>query len=204
MLSQRNCMPSNIPASYYIRFIYFKYAINPHAPNYFYAAFTSYTYSYSVSSVSIGIGVTIPIVIIIVVIFVLVCVLTSRRRRLSRNMYMIPLVNNAVSTSVVVTGSNTQTATAYPMQQSMDQKPQYSNQAPPQNMHAPQPVAPYPTAQYAAPQYHTSHPQQSPAAYTQQPPAPYPRGEQPPAQCPTEQPPPALYICLTEKPLQHI
>ncbi len=68
-------------------------------------------------SVSIGIGVTIPIVIIIVVIVVLICVLTSRRRRLARN--RIPLVNNAASTSVVVTGS---TATAYPMQQSMDQK----------------------------------------------------------------------------------
>ncbi len=119
----------------YTVYIRFKYAIDPHALNYFYAAF-SYT-SYSVPSVSIGIGVTVPIVIIIVVIVVLVCVLTSRRRRLARNMYRISLVNNAASTSVVVTGS---TATAYPMQQSMDQKLQYSNQAPPQHMYAPQPL----------------------------------------------------------------
>ena len=82
------------------------------------------------SSVSIGIGVTIPIVIIFVVV-VVVCGLLGRRRRLARIQLTTPVVNNAVSTSVVVTGSNTQTATAYPMQQSMDQKPQYSNQVPP-------------------------------------------------------------------------
>ena len=158
-----------------------------------YAGFTPI----SLSSVWIGTGVTIPIVIIIVVSVILVCSLMGRRRRLARLQLRTPIVNNATSTAVVVTGTNTQN-TAYPMQQSMDQKPQYSNQAPPQNMYAPQPVAAYPTAgQYADPQYHTSSPQQ--------PPAPYPTGQQPPAQYPPGQPPPdaqypALYLSGGEAP----
>ncbi|XP_064388372.1 soluble scavenger receptor cysteine-rich domain-containing protein SSC5D-like isoform X2 [Halichondria panicea] len=160
----------------------------------------------STSFSGISIGLTVPVIIIIVVGVVLFSGFARRRRRLGRHPCRIPVVNNATSTAVVVTTSNTQN-TAYPVQQPMDQKPHYSNQAPPQNM---QPAAAYPTGQYTDPQYPTSYPQQPPApyptsypqqppapyptSYPQQPPAPYPPGEQqPPAQYPIEQPPPAQY-----------
>ncbi|XP_064388351.1 soluble scavenger receptor cysteine-rich domain-containing protein SSC5D-like [Halichondria panicea] len=150
---------------------------------------TSSTPSTSFSGLSIGLAV--PVFIIIVVGVVLFSGFARRRRRLRRHPHRIPVVNNATSTAVVVTTSNTQN-TAYPVQQPMDQKPHYSPQAPPQNM---QPAAAYPTGQYTDPQYHTSYPQQPPApyptSYPQQPPAPYPTSypQQPPAPYPPgEQP----------------
>ncbi|XP_064388467.1 scavenger receptor cysteine-rich type 1 protein M160-like [Halichondria panicea] len=129
----------------------------------------------SVSSVSIGIGVAVPVIIIIfvVVIIILFCVII-RRRRLNRPS---PRTLNTNTTSTAATVTNTQN-TAY----SMNQRSSNSNQSPWLQ----------PTGQYAASSLHrTSYPQQPPAAYSQQSPAPYFTREPPSAPYPTAKPPPA-------------
>ncbi len=117
-------------------------------------------YAGSVSTVSISIGVTIPVIIIVVVIVVLFSGFARKRRRLANYPRYASVISNVTST---VSGSNTQDT--YPLQPPIDQNSQYSNQAPPPNIHAPQPAAAYPTGQYAGPQYPTSYPQQPPASY---------------------------------------
>ncbi len=126
----------------------------------------------------------------------LFCVFTNRRRRhVGRPATRAPIVANVRSTTVIIAKSTAPAAkaqdTAYPMQS----KPQYSNQAPPQNMYPPQSAAPYTTGQQQPPAPYTTG-QQPPAPYTtgqQQPPAPYSTGQQPPAPYSTGQQPAALY-----------
>ncbi len=111
---------------------------------------------------------TVPIIVIIVivVIILLVCGFVRRRRHLAR------VVNNATSKAA---------NTAYPLQ-SIDQNLPYSNQLPPQNGYAGQPVAAYPTGQYADPSYPypTSYPQEPYATGQPPPPLYFSGGEAPP------------------------
>ncbi|XP_064396167.1 neurotrypsin-like [Halichondria panicea] len=154
---------------------------------------------------SISTGVTIPIIVVVVILFIfLFCVFTNRRRRhVGRPATRAPIVANVKSTTVIIAKSTAPAAkaqdTAYPMQS----KPQYSNQAPPQNMYPPQSAAPYTTGQQQPPAPYTTG-QQPPAPYTtgqQQPPAPYSTGQQqPPAPYTTGQQPPAPYTTGQQQP----